>query len=300
LAMVMTGIAPLTVMNKNESLVAAFSYGCPGWISVILSVGSITGLAGTVSAALMSEPRIFYSMAVDRLIPPVFMQINPKTNVPEVAVLTTCGLTVFITLFFDVQLIGNLVSLNGLLISSLVDISVVVARYDSECTFSRRVNRCCAIFYILTIVCGLGLYHDWPLLLLSPIPVVLVLIYIFIQSQIQINIPRNFSCPCVPLVPLLGAASFLLMSGTVEGRAWLIFGVCNVLAIISYVVYGYKQSKLNRYRKESLASVRQVKLPEHLLEEVQEKLSLSDGPAAAPEDAPSQPLAEIETAKNPA
>ena len=270
LALVMTGMAPLSVMNNNESLLAVFKQ-CPYWMSIIISIGSLAGLAASCSSALMGHPRIVFSMAFDRLLPKVFMQQNQKTRTLDAAIYVTCFLGVFITLIFDVSLIGNAISLTGLLVSATVDLGVVVARYNNEGYFAHRINRGCFIFYFVSILGGASLYFDWPIEITVVCGVINVGIYIFIALQPQLNIPINFACPCVPLIPMAGALTFLLVSSTVELKAWIVYLWYMLFGAIFYFFYGYKQSKLNPYRKTSNASTRMLTFPSEILANMTEE-----------------------------
>ncbi len=268
IAAVMTGMAPLAVMDNSKSLLAVFQYRCPQWMSVIIFLGSLSGLVASAFANLLCQPRIFYAMAYDRLLPKAFMRTNPKTQVPDFSIVAAGAICAAITLLFDVDLAGNAVSLVGLLVSSTVDLSVVVARYDLDCTFSRQVNRGCFIFFLFSLLTGASFYYGWPILVTILFATPLVLVYLYTARQTQVNIPKNFACPCVPLIPMLGALTFLLMASTVDLKAWAIVLTYLGIGGISYFMYGYWQSKLNPYRRESAASVTQADLPEGVLTEL--------------------------------
>eukprot|EP00826_Nyctotherus_ovalis_P058032 TRINITY_DN7955_c0_g2_i3.p1 TRINITY_DN7955_c0_g2~~TRINITY_DN7955_c0_g2_i3.p1 ORF type:complete len:563 (-),score=110.22 TRINITY_DN7955_c0_g2_i3:152-1840(-) len=275
IALVMTGMAPLALMNNNQSLLAVFKYRCPWWMAVIISIGSISGLTACQSASLMCQPRTFYSMSYDRLLPKAFMRVNPKTQVPDFSIVVTCIVATVITLLFDVEVAGNAVSLCGLLIAAWVDLSVIVARYEVDCGFSKNINRCSVAFFVLTLIMGFSLYYNISLLLAAICAVLLCAIYYYIQKQPQVNMPKSFVCPCVPLVPLIGAASFTLMASIVPADGWIIVLVYAGLGVISYFMYGYWQSKLNPYRRESVASVTQADLPMEAINELRNRLNSS-------------------------
>jgi len=276
LALVMTGMAPLNVMATNESLLAVFKHSCPYWMAIIISFGSISGLTAALSATLMLQPRTFYSMAYDRLLPKVFMKTNPVTQVPDFAIIVTGIISFVLTLLFDVELAGNAVSLAGLIVSATVNISVVVARYDIDCQFSKNVNKLCALFIFFSLLLGFSFYYDWPFWTSIIFACPLIFAFVYIQMQVQVNIPKNFKCPCVPLVPMLGTISFIMLACTIDLDAWKIYLIYMGIGVASYFMYGYWQSKLNPYRTESIASVTQAELPVDIENELRERLSVSE------------------------
>jgi len=272
IALVMTGMAPLALMNNNQSLLAVFKYRCPSWMAAIISIGSVSGLTACQSACLMCQPRTFYSMAYDRLLPKAFLRVNPKTQVPDFSIIVTCIVASLITLLFDVEVAGNAVSLGGLLIAAWVDLGVIGARYESEYDFSKKINRGCIAFFFLTLILGFSLYYNISIILSIMCSILLIAIYYYIQLQPQVNIPIHFSCPCVPLVPLIGAASFILMASIVPYDGWLIITIYIGLGLISYFMYGYWESKLNPYRRETEASIAPADLPMEIIGELRKKL----------------------------
>ena len=55
----------------------------------LVNIGAIAGLASVVLVMLMGQPRIFYSMARDGLLPPVFGKVHPKFQTPYITTIIT-------------------------------------------------------------------------------------------------------------------------------------------------------------------------------------------------------------------
>jgi len=66
--------------------------------SVFLSFVMFLAVMAYVNVSILSNPRVYYAMAEDRVLPPVFGRVNPKTQVQEVGVLVFCGF-ILLTLF---------------------------------------------------------------------------------------------------------------------------------------------------------------------------------------------------------
>ena len=80
-----------------------------------LSIGAIAGLASVVLVMLMGQPRIFYSMSRDGLLPPVFGRVHPRFRTPWVATIITGSVAALIAGLFPIGLLGELVSIGTLL-----------------------------------------------------------------------------------------------------------------------------------------------------------------------------------------
>ena len=76
---VLVGIVPYTDLNDPAPIAKAVNQiGLP-WFAVLVKIGAIAGLSSVMLVLLYGQTRIFYTMARDGLIPPVF-----STGPPEV------------------------------------------------------------------------------------------------------------------------------------------------------------------------------------------------------------------------
>lgn len=67
--------------------------------SIFLSLVMFFAVMAYVNVSILSNPRVYYAMAQDNVLPAIFMRVNGKTQVQEIGVLVFCGF-IFITLFF--------------------------------------------------------------------------------------------------------------------------------------------------------------------------------------------------------
>ena len=74
---------------------------------------------------------------------------------------------------------------------------------------------------------------------------VLVCISVIILRKKEPNMVREFRTPFVPLIPLLGVASCMLMMVGLGWTNWLRLGVWLVIGLVIYFAYSKKNSKLN-------------------------------------------------------
>ncbi len=83
MSLVITGITPYTTLN-NEAPVAIALGAVPGlgWLRQAVNVAVAIGLGSTILSLLYGQSRIFYAMARDGLLPPLFGTINPLTHTP--------------------------------------------------------------------------------------------------------------------------------------------------------------------------------------------------------------------------
>ena len=80
MALVMTGLAHYTELNVPHPVFVGIEKAGPAlkWLGFFVNIGAIAGLASVVLVMLMGQPRIFFTMSRDGLLPPVFAQGAPE------------------------------------------------------------------------------------------------------------------------------------------------------------------------------------------------------------------------------
>ncbi len=131
MARVMTGVANYKELNVPDPVYVAIAKAGPGleWLKPLVSIGAIAGLATVVLVMLLGQPRIFYAMSKDGLLPPIFSKIHPKFQTPYISTIITGCVAGVVAALFPIGLLGELVSIGTLLAFIIVSAGVLVLRY---------------------------------------------------------------------------------------------------------------------------------------------------------------------------
>ena len=77
---------------------------------------------------MLGQPRIFYSMAKDGLLPEKFSAVHPRFRTPWLGTILTGVLATLLAGLFPIGLLGELVSIGTLLAFTIVCVGVLVLR----------------------------------------------------------------------------------------------------------------------------------------------------------------------------
>lgn len=130
MALVMTGMVPYPQLDVAEPVYVALDAAGPAlsWLKYAATIGAIAGLASVVLVMLMGQPRIFYAMSRDGLLPPVFGKVHPKFQTPWLATIITGVFAAVFAGLFPIGILGHLVSIGTLFAFMIVCAGVLILR----------------------------------------------------------------------------------------------------------------------------------------------------------------------------
>ena len=139
-AIVLTGIVSYTFLNVADPIAVGVNAMGDGlfWLRPIIKIAAIAGLSSVILVMLMGQPRIFFSMSKDGLLPPVFSKIHPRFKTPYVSTLITGFVALVLAGILPINILGELVSIGTLLAFAIVCIGIIILRVkrpDIERTF---------------------------------------------------------------------------------------------------------------------------------------------------------------------
>lgn len=277
--LVLTGMVPLSAINKDAPLAAAFHTVGASWAAHVVAIGSITTLTATTLTSLMGQPRIFYQMAQDGLLFKFMLKLNSQ-KIPYIATIVTAVLAAVLAAILNLDVLTDMISIGTLLAFTMVCGGIVVLRFTPDenqvdsrvwgndkqsIVWSRFPTSFTYRFPILEKIARLAgkylvaniflwaltsfvfaiLYRTavptWTYSFLIPFALIPLVLLHTLRAQ---SVPKTFVCPLVPLVPMIGMFVNIFLLTQKETSGILYF--CGWLGggIIVYFAYGFWNSRL--------------------------------------------------------
>lgn len=147
-ALILSGIVPVTQYRTNElglpgmpivppeesqrflnaPVAYALSVINQDWAAGLVSAGAVAGITSVLLVMLMSQPRIFFSMSRDRLLPAGVSKVHPRFGTPYITTIITCVVVAIVSGFTRIDVVGEMTSIGTLFAFVVVCAAVIILR----------------------------------------------------------------------------------------------------------------------------------------------------------------------------
>jgi APA family basic amino acid/polyamine antiporter len=160
-ALVLTGIVSYTKLGVPDPIAVGIdsmdSNFARNWLAPLVKVGAVAGLSSVILVMLLGQPRIFFTMANDGLLPPVFKKVHPKFKTPYMSTIIVGVVAMVLAGLFPIGVLSKLVSLGTLLAFTSVCIAILILRKRQPDTPRPFKTPFTPFIPILGIFCCLGI-----------------------------------------------------------------------------------------------------------------------------------------------
>jgi APA family basic amino acid/polyamine antiporter len=135
---VLVGVVPYTELSKTDPapiatavnhIMADNPEANLQWFSYVVKVGAFAGLSSVMLVLLYGQTRIFYTMARDGLLPPMFAKVNAKTKTPISNTLIVGAVAAGFAGFTGLDFLGDTTNVGTLVAFMLICIAVIYLRF---------------------------------------------------------------------------------------------------------------------------------------------------------------------------
>ena len=133
-ALVMTGMAPWNKLDTAEPMLTALqqSGGSAKILSIgqfVIALGAVFALASVLLVFQLGQPRIFFSMARDGLLPPFAAKVHPKYQTPHITTILTGVFVAVFAAFANIDEVVQLTNIGTLFAFAIVGAGVLILHY---------------------------------------------------------------------------------------------------------------------------------------------------------------------------
>ena len=126
--LVLTGLVPWEMLGTAEPLATAFGERGLNVGAALVSIGALAATTSVLLVFQLGQPRIFYAMARDGLLPPWAAKVHPKYRTPHVTTILTGVFVAVFAAFAPIDAIIELTNIGTLFAFVLVAIGILVLR----------------------------------------------------------------------------------------------------------------------------------------------------------------------------
>ncbi|MGC4127987.1 MAG: amino acid permease [Bergeyella sp.] len=221
------------------------------WMELVVSFIAIIAITTVLLVFQMGQPRIWYAMSRDGLMPKKFLEIHPKHRTPSYATIVT-GLVVGIPILFtDKSFILDFTSIGTIFAFVLVcgGVLMLPRKEKLKGRFHLPYINAKYIFPVIFLG-GLVFFYFWQpeffanLMNWSDETEGEFRISIFFYIVINLVLCVLAFWKNLSLIPLIGLSSCLYLLTGMSHNNWFWFGLWFAVGLIIYFLYGYKNSRL--------------------------------------------------------
>ncbi|HEU4403613.1 MAG TPA: amino acid permease [Candidatus Polarisedimenticolia bacterium] len=250
-AVVLVGIIPYTELGIADPLARALSFIHKDWAAGVVSFGAVVAMTAVLLVFQLGQPRIFFSMSRDGLLPKKFAVVHPRYRTPHVTTIWTGIFVAFFAAFASIDEIIELTNIGTLFAFVLVCVGVMVLRH----TDPRRPRPFRTPWIPLLPIWVLMLWYVGPLLLQAgdwggwmEYLVMIGLALIGIWFNVLAGWAWMSKLPIPEIVKtefaLAGIASCIWLMRGLPSITWWRFLGWLALGLVIYTLYGYRHSRL--------------------------------------------------------
>ncbi len=127
-AMVLTGMEPWSNLGVADPLAFAFSNHGLNWSAGIVSLGAVLSMTAVLLVFQLGQPRIFFAMSRDGLLPKYFAKVHPKYQTPHVTTIWTGIVVAVLSGVANINEIVELTNIGTLFAFVLVCAGIIILR----------------------------------------------------------------------------------------------------------------------------------------------------------------------------
>jgi len=215
------------------------------WVPNVVGLGASLGIVTSLLVAMLGQARYLCVIGRARLIPYWFARVHPSTGTPMNATLFLGICTALISLFTELKIVLNMISIGTLVVFYIVANALI---YHRHVKIGVTKSLATVVFLLLfsASATGFALFwqlHEngwWGLVVFGTISVALTAGF---QMWVPIaHQPKDWGVPLMPWFPAASIFLNVFLLSSLDKESYERFGIWSLIAIVFYVFYGVHSS----------------------------------------------------------
>ncbi|XP_072957026.1 cationic amino acid transporter 9, chloroplastic [Typha angustifolia] len=252
--LVLTGMVPYKFLGEDAPLAEAFTAKGLKFVSVLISIGAVAGLTTTLLVGLYVQSRLYLGLGRDGLLPSVFAKVHPTRHTPVHSQVWVGFVAGILAGLFNVHELSHILSVGTLTGYSVVSACVVTLRWKDK--VSNNVSMRCmsswheGVICVIIVACSgfaAGLFYRFSasfIFSLVAIAIAILAVAALQFRQVYAD-PPGFSCPGVPIVPVVSIFFNIFLFAQLHEEAWFRFIILSLISVGIYAFYGQYNATLS-------------------------------------------------------
>ena len=258
LSFVCCGMVSIDSLQNESPVPTAFIDKGQADSAIVISAGVLFAMIAASFTGIMGQPRILYRVAKDGILCPLFMEVHPKTQVPQNAAIISGLITCAITVVFTIVFISDVINLGSLAVYSLICLAVIRKRSNNK----KRTDVFLFGFWFLTLFFGFAYNYAWGAVYMLIFFAGMILFFIGLCIEVRAGMANPkvrmivfenddpsqcefFCCPGIPLVPCIGVFVCLIVMSSIPLVSWGGLVGYNTPPVLIYFLYTVKRTDID-------------------------------------------------------
>ncbi|GMI70083.1 cationic amino acid transporter 7 [Hibiscus trionum] len=243
----MSMLLPYYMIDVEVPFSAAFR-GRKEWVARVIGVGASSGIVTSLLVAMLGQARYMCVIGRSNVVPAWFARVHPKTSTPVNASAFLGIFTAVISLFTDLNVLLNMVSIGILFVFYMVSNVVVYRRYVVIGTTKPWPTLSFICLFSLTSIIFTMLWHfappgkPKPFVLATCVVIAISIVQVFHCMVPQARKPAFWGVPFMPWLPSVSIFLNVFLLGSLDGPSYARFSFFSGLAVLVYVLYSVHAS----------------------------------------------------------
>mmetsp|Transcript_21360 Transcript_21360/g.20509 ORF Transcript_21360/g.20509 Transcript_21360/m.20509 type:complete len:246 (-) Transcript_21360:436-1173(-) len=126
------GVGRLQDFEEETAMARVYEAKGLSWMALVICICAFFGITASDFTNILSQSRVFYMLARDGLMFPIFGELNPKTKVPAKGAWISCFFICLCSFFLNLETITRLIALGNLSNYCLVNMALISLRFRGE------------------------------------------------------------------------------------------------------------------------------------------------------------------------